>query len=76
MVFAGLYGTGVEVGECAVGVEGVELFLGDNCSESVDDLLALGLVLELVAGCVAGDVVQELGEVEDLEDLVESDQSQ
>ena len=76
MVFAGLDGTGVEVGECAVGVERVELFLGHDCSESLDDLLALGLVLELVASCIAGDVVQKLAEVEDLEDLVESDQSQ
>ena len=76
MVFAGLDGTGVEVRERTVGVESVELFLSDDCSQSINDLLALGLVLELVAGCVAGNVVEKFSEVEDFEDLVEGDQSQ
>ena len=76
MIFAGLDGTGVEVGECAIGIKSVELFLGHNSSQSIDDLLTLGLVLKLVAGCVAGDVVEEFAEVEDFEDLIEGDQSQ
>lgn len=76
MVFAGLDGTSIEVCEGAVGVESVELLLSHDCGQSINDLLALSLVLELVAGCVAGDVIEKFSEVEDFEDLVESDQSQ
>ena len=61
--------------QCAIGVESVELFLSHDCCEGINDLLLQVLVLETVAWDVVGDVLEELGEVENLEQLIERNEA-
>jgi hypothetical protein len=74
IVRASFNGASVEVAEGVVGIESVERLLSLYCGEDVDDLLLQALILELIARHTFGDVLQQLGEVEDLEELVEGHQ--
>ncbi len=77
VVFTGLDGGFVEVRESPVGIERVELFLGDNRVEGGEHEVyrpVVANVVMMVALDLVGDVVDELGEEGDLGEFVEGDE--
>lgn len=69
-------GIDLEVFEGVVGVEGVDFFLSLDCNEVCEELVLLLLVLDFVSGDAIGDVLDELSVESNLENLIESNESQ
>ena len=65
-----------EVLECAVGVEGVEFFLGLDGSEGFQDEIAFFVVVDVIMFDLVSDVGDQFGEECYFEELVEGDESQ
>jgi len=61
--------------QSVVGVDGVELFLSLDCPQIVQEIILLGLVVDLKACLIHGNVVDERSEESDLEDLVECNET-